>query len=422
MTDDKLLLVRRGRVLDVTTGNYREETDILVDIGRILEIGRGLSVPASADVLDATGLVVMPGLLDAHVHVTAAAAPNFGDIPSLSPSYVTAHAARNMAAMLARGFTTVRDAGGADHGLVRAQREGLINGPVIKFCGRALSQTGGHGDFRGPGQTVAEPVDHCSGIGRVVDGVDAVRTAAREELRKGADFLKVMASGGVASPTDRVDSTQYAPSEIKAIVEEATAANRYVAAHAYTARAVNRALLAGARSIEHGNLIDETSLRLLIECDAYLVPTLVTYWALKNKGLQAGLSRDSWEKVDSVLDAGLDALDRASKAGVRIAFGTDLLGSMQVHQSQEFRIRSSVQSNLAVIQSATTVGADLLNESGHLGCITEGAASDLLILDADPVANIDALALPEQHVRYVIQHGQVVHDGRGSSVRQEVLA
>lgn len=403
------LLVSHARLLDVATGEYREDADVLVEDGIVVEVGNGLTHGEDTRVINARGNVVMPGLIDAHVHVTAAAAA-LGALPALSPSYVTAHSARIMAGMLSRGFTTVRDASGADHGLVRAQAEGLLPGPRISFCGRALSQTGGHGDFRSAGQSAMENDDHCAGIGRVVDGVDAVRAAARDELRKGADFLKVMASGGVASPTDRVDSTQYAVSELEAVVEEAVAANRYVAAHAYTARAVNRALLAGVRSIEHGNLIDETSLKLLAERDAFLVPTLVTYWALKHKGLDHGLPRESWEKVDTVLDAGLGALEDATSAGVRIAFGTDLLGEMHAYQSHEFRIRADVQPVLAVVQSATSVAAELIGLEGLVGCLTPGAHADLLILNADPLTDIEALAAPERHVELVVQGGRVVVD------------
>jgi imidazolonepropionase-like amidohydrolase len=407
------LLVSNARVLDVATGRYSEGTDLLMSQGSILEVGEGLTSSADTHVIDATGLVVMPGLIDAHVHVTAATA-DLGQLPTMAPSYVTAHSARIMLGMLERGFTTVRDMGGADHGLVRAQREGLLPGPRILHCGHALSQTGGHGDFRRPGQTVMEPDEHCAGIGRVVDGVEGVRAAARDELRKGADFLKVMASGGVASPTDRIDSTQYSISELQAVVEEASASNRYVAAHAYTARAVNRALEAGVRSIEHGNLIDDTSLQLLVERQAFLVPTLVTYWALKQEGLERGLPRDSWNKVDTVLSAGLDALRRADEARVKIAFGTDLLAEMHVHQPKEFQIRSEVQPILAVVQSATNVAAELIGMSGLVGCLSPGAHADAIILDADPLENIDVLAAPERHLRYVIQSGHVVVDRQGA--------
>ncbi|MCP2165009.1 metal-dependent hydrolase family protein [Goodfellowiella coeruleoviolacea] len=402
------LLVRNARVLDVVSGDYHEGDLLSVD-GRIAESGPRLTAPAGASTVDVAGAVVLPGLVDAHVHVTAATA-DLGALTTWSPSYVAAHSARIMGQMLDRGFTTVRDAAGADYGLADAQAEGLIRGPRLLFCGRALSQTGGHGDNRGRGTHLADDHPCCAGLGRVADGVDAVRAAARDELRKGAHHLKVMASGGVASPTDRIDSTQYSDEELRAIVAEAEAANRYVAAHAYTARSVNRALRAGIRSIEHGNLIDDESVALLREHDAFLVPTLVTYWALKQEGIEHGLPERSWRKVDEVLDAGLAALERAARGGVRLVYGSDLLGGMHRHQNEEFRIRAQVQQPIEVIRAATVTAAELVNLAGEVGTLAVGAHADLIVLDGDPLADIGVLADP-RHIRAVVQSGQVVAGG-----------
>ena len=411
MTTTAAVLVRGADVLDVDAGEYLEGNDVLAVDGRIAEVGPGLSAPDGARVVDAAGLRVLPGLIDGHVHVTAVTA-DLSALPTWAPSYVAAHTARVVRGMLERGFTTVRDVGGADFGIAQAQAEGLVSGPRVVFGGKSLSQTGGHGDVRGPGQRATEEPACCASLGRVADGVDAVRTAARDELRRGAHHLKVMAGGGVASPTDRIDSTQYSLEELRAVVEEAEAANRYVAAHAYTARAVNRALEVGIRSIEHGNLIDDRSVELLLERDAFLVPTLVTYWALKAEGREHGLSADSWAKVDTVLDAGLGALERAARAGVRIVYGSDLLGGMHRHQAREFRIRSEVQPPLDVLRSATTVAADLLRRTGELGVVAPGAHADLLLVDGDPLADIGVLAEPDRHLRAVVQGGEVVVDRR----------
>ncbi|MEU6572706.1 amidohydrolase family protein [Streptomyces sp. NPDC046805] len=401
------LLLRNALLLDVNTGDYLE-ADLRCVEGRIAEIGTALPVPDDVRVLDVAGAPVLPGLIDAHVHVTAATA-DLDSIPSASPNYVAAHSARIMSGMLDRGFTTVRDAAGADFGLCDAQAEGLLRGPRLLFCGRALSQTGGHGDARSRGTRVRDDHPCCAGLSRIADGVDAVRTAARDELRKGAHHLKVMASGGVASPTDRIDSTQYSMDELRAVVEEAEAANRYVAAHAYTARAVNRALQAGIRSIEHGNLLDDESVRLLVEHDAFLVPTLVTYWALKQEGPQHGLSASNHRKVDEVLDAGLAALERAVRGGVRTVYGSDLLGGMHRHQNEEFRIRCEVQKPLEVIRSATTTAAELLRLEGEIGVLRPEARADLVVLRGDPLTDIGFLATPE-NIGYVVQDGIVVTD------------
>ncbi|GAA4550795.1 metal-dependent hydrolase family protein [Amycolatopsis samaneae] len=398
------LLLRNARLLDPLTGEYTEG-DLRCADGRVAEVGPGL---AAADVRteDLRGAFVLPGLIDAHVHVTASTA-DLGSLPSSSPSYVAAHSARTMSRMLDRGFTTVRDASGADYGLAEAQAEGLFRGPRLLFCGRALSQTGGHGDSRTRGATVQDDHPCCAGLGRVADGVDAVRAAARDELRKGAHHIKIMASGGVASPTDRIDSIQYSADEVRAIVEEAEAANRYVAAHAYTARAVNRALELGVRSIEHGNLLDDRSVELFAEHDAFLVPTLVTYWALKEEGREHGLPEGSWRKVDDVLGAGMAALERAVRGGVKLVYGTDLLGGMHRHQNHEFRLRGEVQSPLEVIRSATSTAAELLNLTGKIGTLAPGAHADLLVLDDDPLADLGVLAEP-QRFRHVVQGGVVV--------------
>ncbi|SDJ27262.1 Imidazolonepropionase [Nonomuraea maritima] len=399
------LLLRNALLLDVATGEYTEG-DLRCADGRIAETGTGLRAPDGTRVLDVAGAHVVPGLIDAHVHVTASTA-DLGALRAMAPSYVTAHAARIMAGMLGRGFTTVRDNSGADHGLADAQAEGLIRGPRLLFCGKGLSQTGGHADFRGRGENLTDDHPCCAGVGRIADGVDAVRVAARDELRKGAHHIKVMASGGVASPTDRIDSTQYSMDELRAAVEEAEAANRYVAAHAYTARAVNRALEAGVRSIEHGNLIDDTSVELFLRHDAYLVPTLVTYWALKEEGRAFGLPEDSWRKVDEVLDAGLAALERAARGGARLAFGTDLLGGMHRHQSHEFRLRAEVQAPIDVLRAATSGAAELLGMSGEIGTLDAGAHADLLVLDGDPLMDAGVLA-DRKHLRHVVQAGAVV--------------
>jgi imidazolonepropionase-like amidohydrolase len=198
----------------------------------------------------------MPGMIDAHVHVTAYTA-NFAELARSSPGYVAAHAARIMGDMLDRGFTSVRDVGGADFGLARAVEEGLIRGPRLFFGGKALSPTGGHGDVRGPGFEAYDSAYTQPGLGMIVDGVPQVRRAARAEVRRGAHHLKIMGGGGISSPTDRITSDQFSEEEIAAVVEEAAMANLYVVVHAYTARSITRCARLGVRSIEHGNLADD---------------------------------------------------------------------------------------------------------------------------------------------------------------------
>jgi imidazolonepropionase-like amidohydrolase len=355
------------------------------------------------------GRTLMPGLIDCHAHVNAHSADLAG-LADESPAYVALKAAKEMREMLHRGFTTVRDPGGADFGLHEAVAQGIVEGPRLYFGGKALSQTGGHGDGRPRGRRVREDHQCCPDLSTVCDGVDEVRRAAREQLRTGAFHVKIMLSGGVASPTDRIDSTQFSMEEIRAIVEEAEAANRYVAGHAYTARAINRGLAAGVRSIEHGNLLDESSVELFLEHDAFLVPTLVTYQRMAAEGAEHGLPAASIAKNPIVLDAGLRALELAHRAGVNICYGSDLLGGMRRHQLLEFTIRGAVLPAAAVIRSATVTAARLLKEEGRLGQVVPGALADLLVIDGDPLADLAVLTDPEANLRLIMQDGEVKAD------------
>jgi imidazolonepropionase-like amidohydrolase len=397
------LLIKNATYLDVVAGEYRQ-ADIQVTDGVIDRIGDGQHVPDYPS-LDATGKYVLPGLIDCHVHATAVTA-DLAALQEWSPTYVAFGTAKLMGEMLDRGFTTVRDAAGADFGVHDAQAEGLLRGPKVFFCGKALTQTGGHGDGRSRGRHVYDPNSCCAGLGRIADGVDAVRHAARDELRKGAHHVKIMASGGVASPTDRIDSTQYSISEIEAVVEEAAAANRYVTAHAYTGRSINRALRAGVRGIEHGNLLDDESVELFCEHDAFLTMNLVTYWALQEEGREFGLSQANWDKVSAVLDNGMNALRTAYDGGVNLTYGTDLLGGMQRHQAREFAIRAKVMPAIEVIRSATVTAAKLLQREHELGVIAPGAAGDFVLTDIDPLVDIGVLA--ETRLSTVIQDGVIV--------------
>jgi imidazolonepropionase-like amidohydrolase len=346
---------------DLMPRNLDRRVEVLAP-ARALGIWEGGLVP-----VDAGGRTVMPGLIDAHVHVTAVTA-DLGALESWSPAYVTARAAGILRGMLDRGFTTVRDVAGADFGIAAAVAEGLLAGPRVIFGGRALSQTGGHGDSRGPGRVVLDQHPCAPTLTVIADGVTEVRRAAREQLRRGAHHVKVMLSGGVASPTDRIDSTQYSMEELRAVVEEARAANRYVTGHAYTAAAVNRGLEAGVGCIEHGNLMDGSSVELFRRTGAFYVPTLATYAALASEGLEQGMPPDQHAKVFEVLDAGLGALELAHRAGLPIVYGTDLLGGM--HRRQ---LRRAVRwESLLIAGLGATLGAVLAIASAMVVAVSIG--------------------------------------------------
>ena len=403
-------LFENATLLDVEAGVLRAGTSVLVDGERIAEVSDRPLATASAERIDCRGRTLMPGLIDAHVHATITTM----DIGAMArrPLMLVAQEARVvLEGMLRRGFTTVRDAGGADHGLAKAIEAGLIRGPRLFYSGRVLSQTGGHGDFR--------PLDdaphlcvctiHTSGFSHVADGADAVRRAAREELRRGASQVKIMASGGVASPSDPIWVLQYSHDEMAAAVDEARSWRTYVCAHAYTPEAIQRAVRAGVRSIEHGNLLDDATAALMASHDAFLVPTLVTYAKIAEVGAAFGFPAASVRKVHDVIAAGLGSLDTATRAGVAVGFGTDLLGETHPFQSHEFVIRREAVPAIDVIRSATLVNAALLQRAGELGVVKPGALADLLLVDGDPVRDISLLDGQGEHLLVVMRGGHIFH-------------
>jgi imidazolonepropionase-like amidohydrolase len=402
------ILLKGGNVLNPVRGALLARHDVLIDGERIVEVSAAAINAPHAKLIDVSGKTVMPGLIDLHVHVLASLA-NLG-LNAVQPNVLVAFRAMPiMRGMLERGFTTVRDAGGADWGLSQAVATGLIPGPRIFPSGKALSQTGGHGDFR-PRSDTLEPCScafRAGAIARVVDGVDAVRLAVREEIQKGATQIKIMASGGVASPTDPIGNTQYSEDEIRAIVAEAEAAQTYVMAHAYTGRAITRAVRCGVRTIEHGNLVDAAAARVMREHGAFVVPTLITYDALARDGARLGLPADSVAKIETVRQAGRDSLAIYAEAGVPMGFGSDLLGEMHQYQSEEFLIRAALLGNAEALRSATSIAAQILQREGELGAIQAGALADVLVVDGDPLADIGALAGAASRIEMVMQAGKI---------------
>ncbi|WP_427184887.1 amidohydrolase family protein [Bordetella bronchialis] len=408
-----MLILKNARVLDAHHKDDDGAYDVVVEGDRIREVSpRPVQAGRDDQVIDVAGRTLMPGMIDCHVHVVASMA-NLGTNARMPAAFATLRAVPILAAMLRRGFTTVRDAGGADYALRRAVDDGLIDGPRLFIAGKALSQTGGHGDFR-ERIDLSDP-DPCpchrnlGAIARVVDGVDAVRKAVREEMRAGATHIKIMASGGVASPTDPIGNLQYSRDEISAIVEEAASHQTYVMAHAYTGQAIARAVKLGVRTIEHGNLVDDAAAAAMAEHSAFAVPTLVTYDALHKVGAQYGVPPEAVAKIDDVRLQGLQSLEIFKRHGVRMGLGSDLLGEMHTFQSDELRIRSQVLSNFEVICQATQVGAEIVGQKDKLGVIAADAYADLLIVDGDPVADISLLCGQGEHLAMVMKAGKPVH-------------
>ena len=407
------ILFANAGVLDGQAAGRREDHHVLVEGDRIKEVSdRPIAVHADREI-DLAGRTLMPGLIDAHVHVKATHldVSALNDVPI---TYLTARAAELMKAMLMRGFTSVRDAGGADRGLADAVEDGLLAGPRLFVSGLALSQTGGHGDLRS--RTTTSNVITCAcqasteQLGRIADGIDECRRAARDELRKGAHQIKIMAGGGVASPTDPIHNTQYSAGEIRAICEEAEACRTYVMAHAYVPKAIVRAVANGVRTIEHGNLLDAEAARVMAEHGAYLVPTSVTYRALHEHGRAFGFPEVSMRKLGDVLEVGLEAIEIARAAGVKIGHGSDLLGECQAYQSDELPIKADVLGNHEAIRQATEVNAEILNMAGELGVVRAGALADLVVVDGDPLADVGLLTGQGEHLPAIMKGGELFKD------------
>ena len=402
------ILFRGALLVDGLADEPRDGVDVLVVDGRIAGIGEPRIEPPSLPdlrIVDLAGLVLMPGLIDAHVHPSVSEVAENPARPM--PASLRAQYTRiELEAMLRRGFTTARDAGGCDAGVRMAIERGLIDGPRLLVSGRALSQTGGHGDDRAVGDADAQFDAYPGEFGRIADGVDAVRLAARQELRRGADQIKICASGGVMSETDPVDMTQYSEAEITAIVEEAASRRTYVLAHAYGADAIARAVRCGVRSIEHANLVDDAAAALVAAHGAFVVPTMVTYEALDEYGAESGVEPRRLAKLADVRAAGLRAFGILRASGAQVGFGTDLLGPHRRLQPREFAIRAEVERPADVVRSATSVNADLVGRP-DLGRVVVGAVADLIVVNGNPLADVTVLARPEATLRMVVTGGVV---------------
>ncbi|MGQ3283429.1 amidohydrolase family protein [Bosea sp. (in: a-proteobacteria)] len=398
-------LFTNARIVDGTAPEAGAPVSVLVEGGTIREVGKAVT-SAKAKVVDLRGKTLMPGLIDAHVHVVAGVA-DLGRNAQLPDSLVTARSFVIMREMLMRGFTTVRDVGGADFGLKQATEEGHFPTPRLVISGKALSQTGGHADFRGRYDDAATPLTRhrLGALGRICDGLDQVRRAAREEMKGGADFIKIMANGGCASPTDPIHFLGFSVSELEAVVEEARMAGTYVSAHVYTDEAIRRCVEAGVHSLEHCNLIEAETAKLAASRGAVAVPTLVTYDKLVIDGPKLGFPPDSVAKVDVVRSAGMNSLAVMKKAGLAMAYGSDLLGEMHKYQSEEFVIRGRALPAHEVIGSATHVAAKLLKLEGKIGTIAPGAHADLIVVDGDPLKDLSLLTRQGKHIPLIMKGG-----------------
>jgi len=412
-------LFQNVRVFDGKSGTVSAASNVLVSGQTILRIS---TAPISIDprlkatVIEGGGRTLMPGLIDAHWHAFMTSTPQMV-LMTADPSYLLLLAARQAEATLMRGFTTVRDLGGPVFGLKRAIDEGVTLGPRIYPSGAFISQTSGHGDFRFSFElprTLGGPLSHSEveGIAAIADSPDEVRLRAREQLRQGASQIKLMAGGGVSSPYNPIESTQYTGPELRAAVEAAENWGTYVTVHAYTPRAIQQAIAAGVKCIDHGQLIDEPTAKLMADKGIW--------WSLQpfldDEDAIPQVSPVSQKKAMEVFAGTDNAYKLAKKYKIKTAFGTDVLFDARLATRQGAQLAKLVRwyTPGEALKMATGDNGELLALSGlvnpypgKLGVVEEGALADLLLVDGNPVENIKLIEDPDKNFVVIMKDGRI---------------
>jgi imidazolonepropionase-like amidohydrolase len=415
---ERVTLFRNVRIFDGRSGTLSGPADVLIRgnvIARVSAVG-AVSADPAATVITGNSRVLMPGLIDAHWHAMLARPSKLVALTA-DLGYLNILAARQAEDTLLRGFTTVRDLGGPVFGLKRAIDEGATLGPRIYPSGAFISQTGGHGDFRLPYEVPKAPggpLSHMEklGAGAIADSPDEVRLRAREQLMMGASQLKLMAGGGVSSAYDPLDVTQYSEPELRAAVEAAEDWGTYVTVHVYTSRAIQRAVAAGVKCIDHGHLMDEPTARLLAQKGVWL--SLQPF--LDDEDANPQPDPEARKMQLEVASGTENAYALAKKYKLKVAFGTDILFDARLATRQGARLAKMVRwyTPGEVLKMATGDNAQLLALSGprnpypgRLGVVEEGALADLLLVNGDPVANIRLLEDAARNLLVIMKDGKV---------------
>lgn len=406
---------RNVRVLDVVKGELGPATDVVIRGNKIAAIGPSAKTAAGAKIIDGKGRTLMPGLIDAHVHI------GFGSLlltqlydPKTTPETLGAAMTKSAGQMLLRGFTAVRDMGGPIFPLKRAIDTGKTPGPRVWPSGAMISQTSGHGDFRTPDEKSRRFFGKPSraeeyGATFIADGRDDVLTATRENLRMGASQIKLMAGGGTSSAYDPIDVAQYTLDEMKAAVEAAGDWNTYVTVHAYTPRAVRRAIEAGVKCIEHGQLLDEPTIELIAQRGVWLsAQNLIAD--------SPNMTAERRKKRADIIEGNARVWPMAKKHNVKLAWGTDLLFEPELNAQQNSLILALRQwfTPAEILKMVTYDNAQLLALSGprspyegKLGIVEDGALADLILVNGDPLANLDLIADPAKNFSVIMKDGVV---------------
>jgi len=409
-------VIFNGTLIDGTGGEPVTAARVLIDDGRITSAGSADGpIPPDVVTIDARGGFILPGFIDCHAHITFEVASVEAQMRRpLSLNFY--NSVRYMRATLDAGVTTVRDAGGADLGTRTAVENGVVPGPRLQICVTPLSPTGGHFDHVYPVGVSPKTPPYPGKPAAICDGVDEVRKRVREVLRAGADVIKICTTGGVLSPTDRPEYVQFSPEEIRVVVDEARyRGGRSVMAHAIGAEGIKNAIRAGVHSIEHGPYVDDEAIELMLERGTFLVPTLMAGFALvEPRTGKPGLAEEVLAKAREINERQLEGLERAHRAGVRIAFGTDAAVFPHGENLRELELMTRAgMTPMEAIVSATKTASECLGWDERIGTLEVGKFADLVISTADPLQDIGALQHPE-NVVLVMKGGEIVKDLRNT--------
>jgi imidazolonepropionase-like amidohydrolase len=401
-----------ARLVDGTGAEPVDGVAVHVQNGRIAALG---SAPAGAQTLDATGLTVTPGLIDAHVHFALSSDIGPSVRHDLSAAELAADMFSNCGQTLDAGFTTVRDTGGIDAGLAGVVASGKVRGPRILQCGPIQCQTGGHGYIAAEWEPTEDWCTHAipglRSLAVLSDGPDEMRKNVRETFRRGADFIKLCVTGGVVSWHDKLSDTQFTVEEIVVAVAEAAARGTYVTVHAHNNAGIRNAVAAGVKCVEHGSEIDEQTAALMAEHGVAHVPTLAVVHALATDPRAAGLPASIADRIGVAMQGQIDGLLASRAAGVKVGSGSDLIGPHQSGRGQELTLRAGIETPLLALRSATQVNAEILGIASDAGTIEVGKVADLAAFATDPIENPKAFGDPDSVV-FVIQGGRLVKDTR----------
>jgi len=405
-----MLAIKNARLFDGTGRLPEGPTTVLVECDRITKVGPSaeVEIPSNFDAIDASGMFLMPGLVDAHVHITGSGDPNvLKRMKELVP-HAAIRSAQNAKTTLEAGFTAVRDAGAGflvDVALKQAINEGLIPGPRLQVAGKGLSITGGHGDTRNGWPPEVEFKGRA-----VVDSPDEARRAAREQLRDGADHIKLHATGGVMSEGDVPTARGLTIEEMRAAIEEANNVGKKTMAHAQGSLGIKNAILAGINSIEHGFYLTDEIIELMLKRDVFLVPTLVAVHQIVVNGTKAGIPEYGVRKAIEAEQAHIASFRKAYEAGVKIAMGTDASTPFNYHGRNALELELMVNAGMKPVDAllaATRMGAELMGWGDRMGQVKPGFWADMILVDGDPIADIRVLQ-DVSKIKCVIKGGQVV--------------